>query len=115
MCALLRKGQDITLLHPVRQVGADEGLVARQDTKGNSAAAQLSLQVPGGLAYLGGVRLVLVLDPVWRADHGADAGYCGEARHRNAGRHVRRAVIQPRQDMTCLSYTHLTLPTIYSV
>lgn len=89
MRAPVRKGQDVARLHTIGQVGTDESLVAWQDREGDGTAVQFGLQVPGSLAYLGGVRLMLVLDPVGRADDGTDAGRHSETRHRNAGGHIR--------------------------
>jgi len=94
------EGQDVALLHPVGQIGTDEGFVAAQNGQRDGPTVQLCLEVPDSLAYLGWVCLVLVLDPVRRADDGTDAGRRRKTGHRYAGGHVRRAVVQPRQDVT---------------
>lgn len=93
MRASVGKGQDVAPLHQVGHVGTDEALVARQNGQRDGAAVQLYLQVSGNLAYLDGIRLMLVLNPVRGADDGADADCRGETRHSNTGGHVRRAVV----------------------
>ena len=100
MCAPVGEGQDVAMLHPVGQVGADQHLVAWQDREGNGPTVQLGLQVPGSPTHDGGVRLVLVLDPMRRADDTTDAGCDSETCHGDADGHVRRTVVQPRKDVT---------------